>query len=311
MLKMGRLSLKNVSEMLKMNAQQSKSSSWGERGMDKETAGQEKLKILIADDLDDVVEGLKGWIRSYWPHVELHVAQTPEAAVALACEEQIENLILDLNFGERHELGIVIARRVMEARRRAPEIPTRVVFRTAHADNEGYLRQVEQLVSDEKLKPTAWGFLDKGAIPKRIALNAFEQVFIYGIPHTDVFNERLRQPPFRQLSSLEYTVLVYTCLGVTNFGIGWLLKFSDKKVERIIQGIEGKLKVPSGDQEAKKPALFGRRMRLYYVAVIQGLINNDLLREEDETLRRKVKGEIKGLAEESVKVFIDREWLDQ
>ena len=115
-------------------------------------------------------------------------------------------------------------------------------------------------------------------------------MFIYGIPHTDVFNERLRQPPFRQLSSLEYTVLVYTCLGVTNFGIGWLLKFSDKKVERIIQGIEGKLKVPSGDQEAKKPALFGRRMRLYYVAVIQGLINNDLLREEDETLRRKVKG---------------------
>jgi len=167
------------------------------------------------------------------------------------------------------------------------------------------------LVSDEKLKPTAWGFLDKGSIPKRIALNAFEQVFIYEIPHTDVFNERLRQSPFRQLSSLEYTVLVYTCLGVTNFVIGRLLRFSDKKIERIIQGIAEKLKIPSRDQEAKKPTLIERRMRLYYIAVIQGFINKDLLWEEDETLRRKVKEEIKGLAAESVKVSIDREWLGQ
>jgi hypothetical protein len=106
-------------------------------------------------------------------------------------------------------------------------------------------------------------------------------------------------------------VLVYTCLGITNFGIGWLLRFSDKKVERIIQGIAEKLEVPSRTQEARKPALIERRMRLYYVAVIQGLINKDLLREEDEALRRKVKGEVKGLAEESVKVLIDREWLDQ
>jgi len=59
--------------------------------MNKEAASQEKLKILIADDLDDAVEQLKGWIRSYWPDVELHVAQTPEATVALACEQQIEN----------------------------------------------------------------------------------------------------------------------------------------------------------------------------------------------------------------------------
>jgi DNA-binding CsgD family transcriptional regulator len=167
------------------------------------------------------------------------------------------------------------------------------------------------LFSDEKLKPTAWGFLDKASIPKRIALMAFEQVFVYDLPHTDVFNERLRQPRSRQLSSLEYTVLIYTCLGVTNFGIGWLLSFSDKKAERIIQGIAEKLKVPSRNQEARKPSLIERRMRLYYVAVIQGLINKDLLREEDEALRRKVKGEIEGLAEESVKVLIDREWLDQ
>ena len=297
--------------MPKMNVQHSKSIFWGARVMDKETVGQEKLKILIADDLDDAIEQLKGWIPSYWPDVELHVAQTPEAAVALACEKQIENLILDLNFGARYESGIVIARRVMEARRKTPEIATRLVFRTAHADNEGYLRQIERLLSDEKLKPTAWGFLDKGSIPKRIALNAFEQVFIYDLPHTDVFNERLRQPHSRQLSSLEYTVLVYTCLGVTNFGIGWLLNFSDKKVERIIQGVAEKLKVPSRNQEARKPSLIERRMRLYYVAIIQGLINKDLLREEDEALRRKVKGEVEGLAEEYVKVLIDREWLDQ
>jgi DNA-binding NarL/FixJ family response regulator len=279
--------------------------------MNKEAASKGKLKILIADDLDDAVEQLKGWILSYWPDVELHVAQTPEAAVALACEQQIENLILDLNFGTKHESGIVIARRVMEARRSTPAIPTHLVFRTAHADDAGYLRQIEQLVSDENLKPTAWGFLDKGSIPRRIALNAFEQVFIYEIPHTDVFSERLRQSPFRQLSSLEYTVLVYTCLGVTNFGIGWLLRFSDKTVERVIQGIAEKLKVPSRNQEARKPALIERRMRLYYMAVIQGLINKDLLREEDEALRCKVKEEIKGLAEESVKVSIDREWLGQ
>jgi hypothetical protein len=106
-------------------------------------------------------------------------------------------------------------------------------------------------------------------------------------------------------------VLIYTCLGVTNIGIGWLLSFSDKKVERIIQGIAQKLKVPSRNQESRKPNLIERRMRLYYVAIIQGLINKDLLQEEDEALRRKVKGEVEGLAEEYVKVLIDREWLDQ
>jgi hypothetical protein len=95
------------------------------------------------------------------------------------------------------------------------------------------------------------------------------------------------------------------------FWIGWLLKFSHKKAERVVQGIAEKLKVPSRDQEAKKPSLIERRMRLYYVAVTQGLINKDLLQEEDEDLRRKVKGEVEGLAEEFVKALIDRKWLDQ
>jgi len=44
------------------------------------------------------------------------------------------------------------------------------------------------------------GFLDKGSVPKRVAQNAIEQVFLYELCFSDIFNQRLKESPSRDLT---------------------------------------------------------------------------------------------------------------
>jgi hypothetical protein len=83
------------------------------------------------------------------------------------------------------------------------------------------------------------GFLDKGSVPKRLVQNTVEQVFVYEVSFTDMFAQQLKNSRSRELSDLEFTVLIYLCLGVTNDGVGWLLATSRQSVERILGGLYG------------------------------------------------------------------------
>ena len=107
-----------------------------------------------------------------------------------------------------------------------------------HAGDSGYLHQIQKFVETEgRPRPAVWGFLDKGSVPKRLAQNTVEQVFVYELSFTDMFSQQLKNSPSKDLSDVEFTILIYLCLGVTNDGLGWLIGASRQSVERILGGL--------------------------------------------------------------------------
>jgi DNA-binding NarL/FixJ family response regulator len=274
----------------------------------KKEAGEEGLRILIADDSPDSIDQMSAWIRERWPEAEILRALTPDEAFSQATDEGVENIVLDLDFVVPRASGVSIARRILQARAEDKKISTRILFRTVHAGDPSYLHQIGKLIGDDQVKPDVWGFVDKGAMPKRLVQNAVEQVFIYELSFTDIFSRSLKDSPSRDFSNLEFTVLLYICLGVTNDGIGWLIGASRQSVERILTSLYQKMKIPTRrDAPQGVPALLESRGRLYFEAVTRGLINPHLMREEDAALRERVKKD----ALSPTRLYIDREWLDR
>jgi len=268
---------------------------------------KEMVRVLIADDSPDSIEQMNSWILKRWPQAEIHRAQTPEDAIAKADEEEIENVVLDLDFVVPRVSGVEIERKILRDRADDEEFRTRILFRTVHAGDPSYLHQIGNLINDEKSKPAVWGFVDKGAMPKRLVQNAVEQVFIYELSFTDIFSHNLKHSPSKELSDLEFTVLLYICLGVTNDGIAWLVGASRQSVERVLTGLYLKMKIPTRrDAPQGVTALFESRGRLYYEALTRGLINAHLMREQDAALRERVQKD----SPQRGRIYVDRDWLE-
>jgi DNA-binding NarL/FixJ family response regulator len=264
-------------------------------------------RILVADDSPDAIVQMTGWIRERWPSAEVWSATAPEEAVRIAADERIENLVLDLDFGAQRDSGAAVAKKILDARFTGERITTRILFRTVHAGDPGYLHQVQKLMITDERAPAVWGFLDKGSVPKRLVQNTVEQVFVYQVSFTDMFAQQLKNSRSRELSDLEFTVLIYLCLGVTNDGIGWLLATSRQSVERILGGLYRKMGIPSRRGAPQSvPTLLESRTRLCCEAMIRGLVNPHLLREEDGDLRQLVRN----LAPRTDRLFVSPDWLD-
>src|SRR5262245_52413611 len=107
------------------------------------------LRILVADDSPDAIAQMTAWIRERWPSAEVYSATTPGQAVRTAMDQRIENLVLDLDFGAQRDSGAAVARQILDARLSEVGIATRVVFRTVHAGDPGYLHQVQKLITTE------------------------------------------------------------------------------------------------------------------------------------------------------------------
>src|SRR3989442_2734374 len=267
---------------------------------------EKALRILIADDSLDAIAQMRLWIHERWPSAELLSATVPEDAVRTAIEGRVENIILDLDFGAQRSSGVVAARQILEARARERLLRTRILCRTVHAGDPGYLHQVEKLIGEQRPRPAVWGFLDKGSVPKRLAQNTVEQVFIYELSFTDILSKQLKSSPLRELSDLEFTVLIYICLGVTNEGIGWRIGASRQSVERIVSGQYRKMEIPARREVPQGvPTLLESRTRLCYEAITRGWVNPHLLREEDAAVREFIKNS----APSSERLYVDPQWL--
>lgn len=161
--------------------------------------------------------------------------------------------------------------------------------------------------ADERCRPAVWGFLDKGSVPKRLAQNAVEQVFVYEVSFTEMFSEQLKNSPSRELSDLEFTVLIFLCLGVTNDGVAWLIGVSRQSVERIVGALYRTLHIASRREAPQGvPTLLESRTRLCGEAVIRGLVNPHLLREGDADLRQRVRDR----APQASRIYVSRDWLE-
>jgi DNA-binding NarL/FixJ family response regulator len=274
----------------------------------KEQDGRKQpLRVLVADDSPDSIDQMSSWILERWPDSEIHRAQTPEDAVAKAADKELENIVLDLDFVVPRVSGVEIARRILRSRTGDEELRTRILFRTVHAGDPSYLHQIGNLINDEQNKPSVWGFVDKGAMPKRLVQNAVEQVFIYELSFTDIFSQNLKNSPSKELSDLEFTVLLYICLGVTNDGIAWLVGVSRQSVERVLTGLYQKMKIPTRrDAPQGVTALLESRGRLYYEALTQGFINPHLIREQDAALRERVKKD----SPQRGRLYVEKDWLE-
>jgi DNA-binding NarL/FixJ family response regulator len=265
------------------------------------------LRILIADDSPDSIDQMSSWILERWPETDIHRAQTPDEAVSKAADQEIENIVLDLDFVVPRVSGVEIARIILQARAKDEDFRTRILFRTVHAGDPSYLHQIGKLINEEPNKPAVWGFVDKGAMPKRLVQSAVEQVFIYELSFTEVFSQNLKDSPSKELSDLEFTVLLYICLGVTNDGIAWLVGASRQSVERVLTGLYQKMKIPTRrDAPQGVTALLESRGRLYYEALTRGLINPHLIREQDAALRAQMKKH----APQPGRLYVDKDWLD-
>src|SRR4029078_7804185 len=98
-------------------------------------------------------------------------------------------------------------RRILSDRADDEGFRTRILFRTVHAGDPSYLHQIGKLINEDKSKPAVWGFVDKGAMPKRLVQNAVEQVFIYELSFTEVFSQNLKEYPSHETISMECTVI--------------------------------------------------------------------------------------------------------
>jgi DNA-binding NarL/FixJ family response regulator len=269
----------------------------------------ETLRVLIADDSPDAIAQMSAWLWERWPAADLYTALAPDEAIRIALAQRIENIILDLDFGARRDSGVTVAQKILEARGEGDHPRTRILFRTVHAGDPGYLHQIQKLVTaDARLRPAVWGFLDKGSVPKRLAQNTAEQVFVYELSFTEMFSQHLKNSPSRDLSDLEFTVLIYLCLGVTNDGVAWLVGASRQSVERVLGGLYKKLRIPSRrDAPQGVPTLLESRTRLCCEAVTRGLVNPHLLREEDATLHRAVNDRLPAAG----RLHVNREWVEE
>jgi DNA-binding NarL/FixJ family response regulator len=269
---------------------------------------EQPFRILIADDSAEAIAQMSAWIAERWPSAELLTASTPEEAMQIALDQRVENLVLDLDFGPQRDSGVAVAQKILTARAGDDGVRTRVLFRTVHAGEPGYLHQVQKLVAaDSRWRPAVWGFLDKGSVPKRLAQNTVEQVFIYELSFTELFSQQLKSSPSRELSDAEFTILIYLCLGVTNDGVGWLIGASRQSVERILGGLYKKLRIPSRrDAPQGVPTLVESRTRLCCEAMTRRLVNPHLLREEDAALRQLVKSRLPPAG----RLYVSPEWLD-
>lgn len=118
---------------------------------------------------------------------------------------------------------------------------------------------------------------------------------------------RLKDSPIKEFSNLEFTVLIYVCLGATNDGIGWLIGASRQTVERIMTGLYRRLGIPArGSAPQGVPALLESRTRLCYQAITHGLVTPVLLREEDAALRELLERENPPQG----RLYVHRDWLE-
>ncbi|MBI3911768.1 MAG: response regulator transcription factor [Armatimonadetes bacterium] len=232
------------------------------------------MKTLIVEDNTAQREHLERLLRERIPQA-LPLAAVGDGAQALihARQEQPQLLVMDIQLPGLN--GIEIARRVW-----AERSETRIVFWSQFKD-EIYVRRLAQIVPPE----TVYGYVLKSS-PDEKLVQAVRMVLLEEQCWLDreirgVQARALQSPS--ALTDAEYEALIDIALGLTDRGIARRRYLSRRGAQNRLHGLYTRLGV---EREEEPGSMFSPRSRAVFEGLQRGLLNADVLAEENAALQR-------------------------
>lgn len=235
------------------------------------------MKTLIVEDNPALRAHAERLLRERVPQA-LPVGVVEDGAQALTRFrlEQPTLLILDIQLPGRN--GIEVARQVWKER---PDV--RIVFWSQFKD-EIYVRRLSQIVPPE----TLYGYVLKTSPDDRLA-QAVRAVLVDDQCWLDREIRGVQARALQSASALtepEYEALIDIALGLTDRGVARRRYLSRRGAQNRIHSLYLKLQVErdAGDEDAG--SVFSPRNRAVFEGLRRGLINTDVLAEENAALER-------------------------
>jgi DNA-binding NarL/FixJ family response regulator len=211
---------------------------------------------------------------------EILRTSTGKAALSAALNYDEPLVISDLQMPEMN--GIELAKQLWSARPQA-----RIVFWSQYRD-ELYVRSLARLIPAN----TVYGYILKDNANDMVlrAINAvFEDNQCWIDPQIRPIQARLQRPK-SSLSDAEYDVLIDIALGLTDNAIGRRRYLSRRGVQNRLRSLYNKLDADQLEQQASSDTdTINIRSRAISVAFMRGLVNKELLAEEEQLLQRWLK----------------------
>ena len=233
------------------------------------------MKTLIAEDIRSQQEHVAHLLQERVPEaMPLHVVGDGAEAVRVAEAEQPVLMVLDIQLPGLN--GIEVARRVWHTQPQA-----RILFWSQFKD-EIYVRRLAQIVPAE----TVYGYVLKTSSEEKLvsavrALLLEEQCWI----DREVRGVQARATAGpTALTDSEYEALIDVALGLTDRGVATRRYLSRRGAQTRIHALYVKLGVDRAEDETG--GLFSPRACAVFEGLRRGLLNADVLREENESLVR-------------------------
>lgn len=235
------------------------------------------VKTLVVEDNTAMREHVERLLREYVPQSQpARTAPDGGEGVEQARRERPDLLVLDIQLPTLN--GIEVARQVWKER---PS--TRIVFWSQFKD-EIYVRRLAQIVPAE----TVYGYVLKTS-PDEKLVQAIRAVLIDEQCWLDrevrgVQARALQSPS--ALTEAEYEALIDIALGLTDRGVARRRYLSRRGAQNRIHSLYTKLGV---EREEEPGSMFSPRSRAVFEGLRRGLINADVLAEENGALERWIE----------------------
>ncbi len=228
--------------------------------------------VIIAEDNPRDREFLSGNLADY----SLILSANSTHALELALQTPTPYLITDLQMPDMN--GVELAKRVWQ---QSPS--ARIVF-WSHYGDETYIRSLSKIIPEE----TVYAYILKDN-PSATLNQACRAVFEDDQCWID---KKLRPVQSRShmsdsaVSDIEYEVLIDIALGLTDNMIAQRRYLSRRGAQNRLKSLYSKLSVTHDNDETKSTEALNLRARAISVAMRRGLLNNDVLEQEEQLLQK-------------------------
>lgn len=239
---------------------------------------RENTVVLIAEDLTGMRNHAAGIIRKMFANrVDIIEAVNGEACVNLAIEHQPDLIILDVAMPVIN--GIRAAQKIWSSNPSA-----KILFWSQH-HREIYIRDLARILPDDAIH----GYILKTETDDKFEY-AVNCILKHNNPYIDPVVRTIKSRLTRKdesLSDIEYETLVDISLGLTDKAIARRRHVSVRGVQNRVSILEAKLLKGQNvvARESSGLEVFNTRSRAILEAFKRGLIDYDILEEEDCELR--------------------------